>query len=360
MHIAQIISINDGLALLSNGKTEEWEDIKNTMTSLDLELITTAFDSAEKDVGQANDFGVDFLNAFIGVILNTINEEWPGHEAIVGIGANRYDPARFPGTKNGVVVLTLGTNVTNGGDFANNIFIKIPYYYNFGLTEITVLLIPTEEAVNYITDNGTRYKQIKNLPTESTCREQLIKFGPVFSKAPIVIAFYSPYEQEKILIEEISSIVVEQIPTIERTIEFAAEFYQAGVGLLSYFGEILRQKDPNTKAKVRIEQEGNIVRLHIVPPVGEAEVVEKQLEQFALIISGQTPPEELLDNPGQIVQLKAQLRMAQMQIETAYDLKQLTAGKHAQDINNLEKKIDVLTQQVAKQVLQQGSSYELL
>jgi len=162
-----------------------------------------------------------------------------------------------------------------------------------------------------------------------------------------VLAFISPTFFEEIEVEEITPLKFGE-HTIERTLEFAPEYYQASVGLLSHFGKILRDKDPQTKAKVRIEQDGNIVRLHIESAPGNIETIEERLEQYALIVNKQAPPESLLDNPGQIIELKAQLRVAQMQVETAYELKQLSDGR----ITSLEKQVEFLQSQFAAQILQ--------
>jgi hypothetical protein len=77
--------------------------------------------------------------------------------------------------------------------------------------------------------------------------------------------------------------------TIVRNIEFAPEHFQAGVAILSYFGTVLRQKHPHTKATVRIEQDGLAVRLVIVSPDNETEVIEKTLSDYGLVMSGRMP-----------------------------------------------------------------------
>jgi len=138
------------------------------------------------------------------------------------------------------------------------------------------------------------------------------------------------------------------------------EYYQASVGLLSYFGEILRQKDPTTKAKVRIEQEGNRVRLHIESPGGDIEIIEKELAQYALVVSQQAAPETLLANRAHIMQLETQLDITRIQVKQAQDLMQLAEGQYTQRINNLEKQVEFLQTQFAAQILQSGQVVQLV
>ena len=61
----------------------------------------------------------------------------------------------------------------------------------------------------------------------------------------------------------------EQQDNIIRSIEFAPEYHQSGLAILSYFGQVLRDKYPETKAKVTIEQDGLTVRMIIETPEGE-------------------------------------------------------------------------------------------
>jgi hypothetical protein len=355
MFVERILSLNNGWSILTTQKSEEWAEAQAALYLIDDDFIMRGAKAATDEHLKGAFIPYYLYNMYNNYLASAYSWTDTLPKAKTSVKSHMHPKA----TKNGVSASIVEGNIANTEDFLTNLYITIPFYYQSGAIEISILLIPTADAINHIIKLGVKPSYVAHIPTEEDCRAEFNKFSSLTSQTPIVLAFFSPSAPEEIIVDEVIPLKVGE-HTIERTIEFAPEFYQAGVGLLSYFGEVLRQKDPNTKAKVRIEQEGNTVRLHIVPPVGEAEVVEKQLEQFALIINGQSPPDLLLDNPGQIVQLKAQLRVAQMQIENAYDLKQLTTGKHAQDIQNLEHKIDALTQQIANRVLDQGSSYEVL
>lgn len=74
---------------------------------------------------------------------------------------------------------------------------------------------------------------------------------------------------------------------IEGSIEFAPEYYQSGAATLSYFSEILRQKNSGVNAKARIEQKGSTLRLRIELPSGNIEVIEKELDKHDIVIAEQ-------------------------------------------------------------------------
>ena len=357
MKIACILNINNGLSFLENNKSNEWEDIKNAVGLLNLNLIKEAFKQPGV-VANGKEKSVFYLNALLSIILNTVNEEWPDTKAIIEGINNDSTPIGFSGSNNGVTIIPIGTDNANGGDFITNILLKVPYYFNSNLAEVSVLIAPSQETVSTLISKRIVPNQIKKVPTEVTCREQLAKFGPISSQAPAVVLFYS-IDAEDIIIEDISSIKIETNPSIERTIEFEPEYYQAGVGLLSYFGEILRQKDPSTKAKVRIEQDGRIVRLHIESPTGNIETIEKELDQYALVISNQAAPETLFEQRMHIMQLESRLEVAKVELKNAHDLKQLTDGMYSYQIRDLREKIDSLTQQVATQILHPGKRIQL-
>jgi len=98
--------------------------------------------------------------------------------------------------------------------------------------------------------------------------------------------------------------------TIIRTIEFAPEHFQAGIAILSYFGTVLRQKHPETKATVRIEQVGLCVRLVIATTDNEEEVIEKTLNEYGLVMSGKLRPSQYLTEPQHVMELENKLELA--------------------------------------------------
>ncbi len=94
---------------------------------------------------------------------------------------------------------------------------------------------------------------------------------------------------------------------IERYIEFPSEYHQAGVSILSFFGEVLRRKYPDKHATVRIEQDGLQVKMMVEPFVGEPEVFERALDQYGLVVTGRITPEEFTNDSSLIISLKHEL-----------------------------------------------------
>jgi len=107
---------------------------------------------------------------------------------------------------------------------------------------------------------------------------------------------------------------------IERSIEFPPEYKQAGVSILNYFSEILRKKYPESEATVQIKQDGLKVSMIIDTAKGEREIIEKTLNDYGLVITGQMSPEQFTDDKHQIIELKSELRIAQVRIEMQKDL----------------------------------------
>lgn len=108
--------------------------------------------------------------------------------------------------------------------------------------------------------------------------------------------------------------------TIERCIEFPAEYKQAGISILSFFGEVLKQKHPNMEAVVRIEQDGLNIRMVIEPKSGEPEIIEKTLDEYGLVITGQMSPEKFTSDPFLVISLKHELSMSKARIEAQKEL----------------------------------------
>ena len=354
MYVKRVLSLNNGWSKLTNEKPQEWQEAIHALELIKAQDIIDGIEQVRRGVARAGTTEIvsrtraTYLAFYLYSLYSRIlRQELKWNEVLPQLVEGSNEPIEPRVIKNGVSAAIVGTDTMTGADYVSNLYLEIPYYTSAGYLDVSVIFIPTTEAISHIISLGAEPIEVSKIHTEELCRTQAIRFGSITSKAPVVLAFFSPTAPEEIAVEEAVPLKVDG-PTIERTLEFAPEYYQASVVLLSYFGEILRQKDPNTKAKVRIEQEGNTVRLRIESPSGKVETIEEQLEQYALIVNHQAPPESLLDNPGQIIQLKAQLRMAQMQVETAHDLKQLSDGR----ITSLEKQVEFLQSQFAAQILQ--------
>lgn len=163
-------------------------------------------------------------------------------------------------------------------------------------------------------------------------KEELSALSPLSNTTPFIIIGISLNEGE-IEVEEIESEIElgEQKAIINRSIEFPAEYHQAGLGILSYFGTIIREKYPDKHAKVKIEQDGLTVRMIIETEDGNQEIIEKALKEYELVLRGEKPIEELLESKLQIINLKSELRIAEVRFENARDL----IAHKDQEIKNL-------------------------
>lgn len=107
---------------------------------------------------------------------------------------------------------------------------------------------------------------------------------------------------------------------IDRCIKFPAEYQQAGLGILNYFSVYLRERYPNEDATISIEQHGLNIRLTIETPDGNSEIVEKALQEYELIVSGQEAPEKFTSNDKVILELRNEIRMFKARIEFKQDV----------------------------------------
>ena len=107
---------------------------------------------------------------------------------------------------------------------------------------------------------------------------------------------------------------------ILRAIEFEQEYFLAGLTILSYFGTVLRNRIPDSKAKVRIEQDNLKVTLIIETSEGQEERIERFLNDYTLAVVGEKRLEEVTQTKEQLIELRQQLRLAAAQVEFQRDM----------------------------------------
>ncbi|EHR6439684.1 hypothetical protein CV742_19610 [Vibrio parahaemolyticus] len=173
------------------------------------------------------------------------------------------------------------------------------------------------------------------------------KVLPLYHKNPMVI-FTVSEEDSSIEVIELQS--NSEAPTFERVLEFTPENYQAGVGILSYFGEILKQKYPDIDAKVRIEQDDCLVRMTIDTPDGNQEIIEEALDTYTQVVIKEKEPEELLEDKIQISELKMQLTMIETQLQHKKDLLMLADERYKNDVVATRDEVEFLRQCLSKQM----------
>lgn len=132
---------------------------------------------------------------------------------------------------------------------------------------------------------------------------------------------------------------------IFRSITFEPEHIQAGISILSYFGEVLKQKYSDIEAKVRIERRDDTVTLIIESELGVIEKIEKTLDAYGEIVTGSLPSSSLLESKVDIERLEMKLEMSAMEIRHSQKIINLYENdKYATEtrVSNLEQQVTTL------------------
>ncbi|MGN4480630.1 hypothetical protein ACTFPQ_00560 [Bacillus cereus group sp. MYBK5-1] len=212
--------------------------------------------------------------------------------------------------------------------------------------EIPILILPMEEVIEVWGERFPRYTSLERVL--STLEE----LSPLSLNYPFLVIGIS--EQEKPLeIFNISSDMEGHNENIvmNRSIEFPPEYYQAGLGILSYFHKVLKEKYPGVQATIRIIQDGLVVKMIVETKDGDKHIVEKALEEYDLILKGEIKPEEYFGASMQIqmLELKSELRMAQVRIESQKEL-----------LSVQQNQINVQQNQINVQQIQNSTLVELI
>lgn len=154
--------------------------------------------------------------------------------------------------------------------------------------------------------------------------------------------------------------IIDADSVIQRAITFEPHQLQAGVGLLSYFSEILKQKYSDSRSKISIEQDGQVVRLIIKTESGCEHKVEALLDEYAQILSGQLLPESFIDDQIQQLALRNKLDMAAMEVKHYQELLALTKMGHEQRVTCLELQVSNLKQIVSEGLASHRTAQELI
>lgn len=194
----------------------------------------------------------------------------------------------------------------------------------YQIAKIPILLVPTDEYARRVEDRFINRQSIEMI------LRQIQPLTPLSHQYPFLILGYSDQPNligTEVIELESDPLIIENDIVIDRCIEFPSEYYQAGLNILNYFGTYLREQYPDEDAKVKIEQNGQIVRLIIETSDGEKEIIEKALEEYQLIVTGQKKPEEITRNQKLILELNSELRIAKYRIETQQDIIQVQRGQ---------------------------------
>ena len=113
---------------------------------------------------------------------------------------------------------------------------------------------------------------------------------------------------------------------IVKEIEFDEHHFKAGMAILSHFGTVLKQKNPDNTASVKIEQIGLKIRMTISYKDGsEKEVIEDTLYDYGEMIRGNIAPHEFFLEEDHILQFETEFQLAAARIQL--DEKRIAAKK---------------------------------
>lgn len=132
---------------------------------------------------------------------------------------------------------------------------------------------------------------------------------------------------------------------IYRTIEFSTENISAGLSILSYFDQVLKQKYKDIIATVKIEQNNSSVRLIIETNNGDIETIEKTLNDYGRVVKGELTTNNFLSNPIDIERLNMKLEMASIELrhnQNIISLYKTELGGNQNRIVNLELQVSKL------------------
>lgn len=234
--------------------------------------------------------------------------------------------------------------------FPNWLFVETTRLYSNEVAKLSVLLVPNDGVRSLLESDRSSFP----LFTIERCLAQLNDLSPLKTEAPFVVLGFSPQadllETQVIELEVDRSISEKNQTIIEKSIEFPPEHYQAGVGILSYFGEVLKAKHPESKSKVRIEQDGSTVRLHILSKNGEKEIIEKTLEEYTLVVADKAKPESLFSDQMQIMALSHKLEMAKMEVRQTQSMLLLSEKMNSNKVRSLEEEVTYMRTHIAKQL----------
>lgn len=356
MYPVRILSINDGWSNLQNNKLDEWRDIVGALLDMTVEAALHPSNFIEKKYHVNDATGA---RTFINEVWYTILKKYGWEEGYKFSEKKEGSYIYINSSKNEVSTKYITNNLFHTDELQRYLLVDCPRMYAAGVCNTFVVIVPsaTLEEIFPPKKDGF-YGSEDRIFTEVQCSVQVDELLPFLGDFPIIVVIYSQYEQE-VQIEE-RGVVRQHRALIERIIEFEPEYYQAGVGILSYFGEVLRQKYPDVNAKVRIEQDGNVVRMRIETPTGENEVIERELEKYALVIANQLPPSALLENKIHVMQLENKLSMAELEIRQTKNALQLAENLYGGQVRSLEQQIAFFRDLVSEQLRQQGKGADVL
>lgn len=267
MYIRKVISFEGSWTQLDK-HISQFNDIKSFISQVTLENIRKTPDRFRNEIN-------DEINPrkLFGCWEEIIkNSEWVSSRRYLADDRNNRKYYGYLGD----CLKDISVRFITHRDLVNRwLFSTTPIAYKNSVINIPVAVMLTADAEEAI--HGDKRRSMMSANFEKTV-EELQALAPLSQSHPFVIigVSFDDGALEVIDIESELGIAEKQV-VINRSIEFPPEFHSAGIGILSYFGTVLREKYPDQEAKVKIEQDGHMVRMVIETEDGNKEIIEKAL-----------------------------------------------------------------------------------
>ncbi|MBB1423478.1 hypothetical protein H5200_16320 [Pseudoalteromonas sp. SG43-7] len=272
MYIRKVISFEGSWTQLDK-HISQFNDIKSFISQVTLENIRKTPDRFRNEIN-------DEINPrkLFGCWEEIIkNSEWVSSRRYLADDRNNRKYYGYLGD----CLKDISVRFITHRDLVNRwLFSTTPIAYKNSVINIPVAVMLTADAEEAI--HGDKRRSMMSANFEKTV-EELQALAPLSQSHPFVIigVSFDDGALEVIDIESELGIAEKQV-VINRSIEFPPEFHSAGIGILSYFGTVLREKYPDQEAKVKIEQDGHMVRMVIETEDGNKEIIEKALQEYEL------------------------------------------------------------------------------
>lgn len=314
MFIAEVLTYGIDPHAFEGTYSEELSDIQKSLNSINRESIGK-FRPKRGQNSDTDEVTTWKMKYFWEELIQEIGWREPISHIEGTVGRRFY--MRMLGYMRGKVSCTFATH----RDIFNRwLYTTTPIAYKNDAIDIPIIILPTRKVYQEYFDNrmiGMR-EEFERIVIE------LEELSPLSHSHPFVLIGVST-EQSAIkysCIDSENGINKEKV-ILDRSIEFPPEFRQAGLGILNYFSEVLREKYPEENVKIRIEQYDSTVRMVIEGEDGSRDIIEKALEEYELVVTGQKPPESIFEDKVKILELKNELRIAEGRIESQRDIIEL-------------------------------------
>ncbi|WP_144408708.1 hypothetical protein [Chromobacterium vaccinii] len=140
------------------------------------------------------------------------------------------------------------------------------------------------------------------------------------------------------------------LSSIVRELNFPPAYQQAGISILNYFSEIVKDRYPNISVTISIKQQSDYVTMIITLPDGSKEEVTKTLHDYGLVISGSLRPRDVTTNEIKAFALQQKLELAQLEIKQTREILQLERKYTDDIISSLRLDVAMLRDQLGREL----------